>query len=501
MPDQSSDPKENPQDALEEDPGPADLGRVIDKLGFGCAQVTQIIMSGGMWIGDAAEVMILSAITKAISDDKWNMTSYQQGLVVSIVYVGVLLGNSVSGNFGDHYGRRGPILASSFGLAVLNLLTLCANGFTSLLFINFFLGFAIGIGQPPQVALSIETTPTERREEAVCGAQILFGLGELYAALLVWGQDPMMAKLHWRQLVIFLSIPSLLFFCVCLFFLYESPRILALQGRVEEAQAILARIRDCNGRPDVSLEFTSIQSERHHDRSMFDRWLTSLKLIFGKQLRSTTLVCCITCFSINLLYIGTFYAFPLILPDMKLHTTPGMALIASALFDLSGFVIAMGLAKLLQRRAAVVMLTFGQILSLVGFLYIRRNEMLFGDPSSAKDMLQVSMNGIKFFTSAVFMMVFIYYGEIFPTVARTTGFGTALACGRLGAVCAPLAYEYMRKNASADSFFYLALAATILNFGLFGFLRETKDMKLDDDFKKEDDMSEVVPFSVTRSSY
>lgn len=493
-----SDPVENPQDALEEeDPGPADLTRVIDRLGFGCAQISQIIISGGMWMGDAAEVLIVSAITKAMAND-WGMTPVQQSFVVSMVYVGVLAGTFVAGLFGDHYGRRWPILASMLGLAGFNVLTLCATGFISLVLIRLFIGISIGIGQPPQVALSSELAPTNRREDAVVWSQVLFGVGELYAAFFIWLQDPMMKTLDWRQLVVFIAIPPTIFLFACFYLLHESPRVLALQGRDDEVQAFLAQVRMCNNRPNVSLEFTPILIERQNNMS--EQWCSSLKMLFGKQLRFITIACCFTCFSINLLYVGTFYALPLLLPDMKLHDSPGMTLIISAIWDSVGILSSFVAGRYLLRRTSVVIFTFGQILSLSAFLYASKQatQGLAGDTVN-QYVLEWSINGIKFFTSAVFTIVFMFYNEVFPTIARSTGFGTAMTFGRLGAIGAPLIFELVRAKASTDAFFYIAMVLTVGNFGFFSGVPETKNIKLADTFEDEG-ASEILPIRGTGSS-
>lgn len=489
---------ENPQDDLaEEDPNSNDLSRVIDRLGFGCGQLSQIFVSGGMWMGDAAEVMILSSITKAMSKD-YPMSPYQQSLIVSIVFVGVLLGNFVAGKFGDHSGRRPPILASMLGMAAFNILTLFADGFISLAIIRFFIGVSWGFGQPPQVALSAEISPSDKREDAICGTQVLFGLGELYSAFLVWQQDPQMQQLDWKLLVVYISIPPVIFFFACLAFLYESPRALALQGRDEEAREVLARMRTCNGRPDVSIEFQPIPNERQND--MIGRWWSTMKIIFGPQLAFTTVACCVSCFTINVTYIGTFYAFPLMLPEMHLGGAPAVTLINAALFDCLGIAIAFVFGKLWPRRLACVVFTFGQILSLVGFLWFTKQlKEASGDKRTNEMMLQVSMNGIKLFTTTVFCLVFVLYAEVFPTVARATGFGTTMTFGRLGAIVAPPLFEAVRDKVSTDAFFYLVMVAIVCNFGLFAGLHETKDLKLEDVFKDEG-TAEQMPISAARSS-
>lgn len=470
-----------------------DLSTVIDKLGFGWGQITQIFLSGGMWMGDGAIIMILSCIIKAMSKD-FPLTSYDQSVIVSTVLFGLLVGNFFAGKFGDHYGRRGPILFSMLGFAAGNLLTLSANSFTTLIVIQFFLGFSIGFGQPPQVALATEISPANRREEAICGTQVIFACGELYSAFLVWQQDPSMMTLNWRQLVLLMSLPSVIMFCACFFFLRESPRILALQGREQEAQAMLAEMRKYNNKPHVSIAFQSIQDQRQNN--MMGRWWSTMNIIFSSRLLGTTITCCFSCFSINLFYYGTFYALPLMLPGMQLHIKAATSLMLNAVCEMLGYVCAWVIGKYCSRRLAALMFTLCQLVSLIGFVWATTQLADHAKDHNSESMyqwiFQLSMNGMKLFTSAVFVTCFMLYSELFPTVARSTGFGTAISCGRMGAVTAPLLFEFVQQRISRGAFFYIMMIAFVCNLFLFATLNETKDMKLKDVFE-DDHAAEQKP--------
>merc|ERR1719265_110436 len=108
-------------------------------------------------------------------------------------------------------------------------------------------GVSFGIGQPSWLALSSEIVPVNRRVLMNGMGMILFVIGELYAALLVYEEDPKMKDLRWRWLLLLGAVPSaILGVCACLG-LHESPSFLASKGRVNEARKVLDAMRQANG--------------------------------------------------------------------------------------------------------------------------------------------------------------------------------------------------------------------------------------------------------------
>merc|ERR1719272_2927372 len=125
--------------------------------------------------------------------------------------------------------------------------------------------------------------------------------------------------------------------------------------------------------------------------------------------------------------------------------------------------------------------------------------MVDPNPSATSLMvLQGGMYGMKLFTSGVFCMVFIFYSEVYPTIARATGFATVMTVGRCGSIAAPLLFEFMRKVSSPEAFFYLIMVATVGNLALFGCQTYTKDIKLEDDFQ-DTETAEQLPIRSART--
>jgi MFS family permease len=65
---------------------------------------------------------------------------------------------------------------------------------------------------------------------------------------MVFGMS-LLPKPDWRIMLGVLSIPSLIYFALTVFYLPESPRWLVSKGRMAEAKRVLQRLR---GREDVS---------------------------------------------------------------------------------------------------------------------------------------------------------------------------------------------------------------------------------------------------------
>eukprot|EP00397_Hematodinium_sp_SG-2012_P027066 GEMP01028414.1.p1 GENE.GEMP01028414.1~~GEMP01028414.1.p1 ORF type:complete len:226 (+),score=36.94 GEMP01028414.1:178-855(+) len=187
---------------------PPHLSSVIEEIGFGWAQVKLTLMGGSVWAADGAELLILGSITRAVKEE-WDLSPFQRGFVVSIVFLGVLIGNFLSGTLGDKYGRRLPIIISYLGVFVFSITSVFAWSFASLATMRLFVGMAFGVGQPAWNAFGSEVSPDKYRLLMNAMGQSLFSLGEIYAATLIYIDNPRMKYLDWRWLILMGSIPSL----------------------------------------------------------------------------------------------------------------------------------------------------------------------------------------------------------------------------------------------------------------------------------------------------
>lgn len=74
-------------------------------VGFGKYQLLVLAYAGMGWISEAMETMLLSFIGPAVQA-LWKLSSQQESLITSVVFVGMLLGAYFFGLVSDKHGRK-----------------------------------------------------------------------------------------------------------------------------------------------------------------------------------------------------------------------------------------------------------------------------------------------------------------------------------------------------------------------------------------------------------
>lgn len=484
-----------------------ELVEVVERLGFGWGQVYTILLAGGTYAADGAELLLIGAITRSVSKE-WGLHAMERGLVVSVVFAGVLLGNFSGGPLGDHWGRRFPILLCLAGVFIFSLLSTAAFDFYSLACIRFFVGAAFGVGLPGCNSLTSELTPRDKRLMTTSLNQVVFSLGELYSAFLIYRMDPRMKHLEsWRTLVILGALPSLVFGVLAFFFLLESPSFLALQpGRKQEAVAELESLRRANfgkeaggaGRENgdavvVDVEFQSPRRPAPVQSGFSVVW-EKLKVVYGRKLRFSTLVLCYTTFTLNFLYYGGMYALPQVLPDLDLRLSPAVVLMLGALAEIPGALCAIPVGFYLSRKSSMQVYLFGAFWTTVIFSVSATATAASAGTNPPPYWLELSVLFAvvfnKFFIYLGFSVVYQYSVELYPTVARTTGTACCLASGRLGSMFCSPTFEYLEDESTGSHarYFQLTAGLALANMVLVAFLPfETKGVYLQDHLEEEED--------------
>jgi len=176
------------------------------------------------------------------------------GVTVSSALWGTLAGSLAAGRPGDRYGARACLrviaviyLASSIGSA-------WAWSWPALLVFRFTAGLAIGASSVLAPVYIAEIAPAKWRGALVGAFQFNIVLGILVAYL----SNDLIGLAHlgaedWRWKFAVATAPAVLLFAL-LFTIPQSPRWLALKGRLDDARHVLTRI----GVADVPLELAQI---------------------------------------------------------------------------------------------------------------------------------------------------------------------------------------------------------------------------------------------------
>ena len=162
--------------------------------------------------------------------------------------IGATLVTTCSGAIADWLGRRPMLIISSIMYFVSGIVMLWAPNVYVLLLARLLDGFGIGLAVTLIPIYISETAPPEIRGLLNTLPQFAGSGGMFLSYCMVFGMS-LMKSPNWRLMLGVLSIPSVVYFLLTIFFLPESPRWLVSKGRMLEAKKVLQRLR---GREDVA---------------------------------------------------------------------------------------------------------------------------------------------------------------------------------------------------------------------------------------------------------
>lgn len=184
--------------------------------------------------------------------DDLDLGTSVEGLVVAMSLIGATAITTCSGAISDWIGRRPMLILSSMLYFISGLVMLWSPNVYILCIARLLDGFGIGLAVTLVPVYISETAPSEIRGLLNTLPQFTGSGGMFLSYCMVFGMS-LMDSPSWRLMLGVLSIPSLLYFALTVFYLPESPRWLVSKGKMVEAKQVLQRLR---GREDVSGSFS-----------------------------------------------------------------------------------------------------------------------------------------------------------------------------------------------------------------------------------------------------
>ncbi len=202
-------------------------------------------------------------------------------LIVSSVLLGAMLGSPLSGRLTDRFGRKRLMLIVS-GLFTMGTLTASFASQVSIILIGrLMIGLAIGMGSYTAPLYIAEVSPFELRGALVTLNQLAITIGILCSYIINYIFTNIDGS--WRWMFGIGLIPAILL-SIGMIFLPESPRWLIKQNRLDQASAILKKLRNLS---DVSHEINeikrSLQIKQASFREIFKPWILPV-LFLGSML-------------------------------------------------------------------------------------------------------------------------------------------------------------------------------------------------------------------------
>ncbi|KAH9653492.1 Organic cation/carnitine transporter 7 [Citrus sinensis] len=370
------------------------LDEALSALRFGKYQALVLAYAGLGWVSEAMEIMILSFVGPAVKS-KWKLTSSEESLLTTVVFAGMLLGAYSWGIISDNYGRRGTWM----------------------------------------VALSAFWTA-----------------GTIFEASLAW---VVMTRLNWRWLLAFSSVPS---FALLLFYglAPESPRYLCAKARTADAHRILEKMAFVNQTklpPGILVSDKAIKENEEsnllrdtHMLSITRKITEKLKsgfssffMLFSRKLIRTTLLLWVLFFANVFSYYGAvLLTSKLSSGDSKcgskvLHVDKSkdnslyVDVFIASLAELPGLILSAIIVDKIGRKLSMVLMFVSACIFLL--------PLVFHQSAVVTTLL---LFGVRMCVTGTITVATIYAPEIYPTPARTTGFGVASSLGKVGGMVCPL---------------------------------------------------------------
>ncbi|XP_062553178.1 synaptic vesicle 2-related protein [Armigeres subalbatus] len=425
--------------------------QAVNALGFGWFQVKLSLCVGLCWMADSMEMTILSVLGPALHCD-WNITRYQQALVTTVVFLGMMLSSTFWGHLSDRYGRKPALTLCGVLLFLYGLLSSVAPSFGWLLLLRGLVGFAIGC-VPQSVTLYAEFLPTKQRAKCVVLLDCFWALGACFEVALALAVGP---NLGWRWLL-GLSAAPLFAFAVITPWLPESARYHVTSGQSDKALSTLEQIAKDNKRPMLlgRLVVEGPSGSRG-----------SVKALLGSSLRRTTLLLWFIWMSCAFCYYGLVLMSTelfggknkTVVPETDndchpLATTDYMDLLWTTLAEFPGIFATIYVIERFGRKKTMAL----------QFLFYAGCVLLI-TVTNVRVFLTIILFMARGVIAGLFQAAYVYTPEVYPTALRSVGVGGCSALARLGAMATPYVAQVLFQSSiwSAVSVYgFFAVCASV----------------------------------------
>lgn len=204
-------------------PEPVDIGRLIDEGRWTRYQRWLVALVAMTIVFDGVDNQLLGIVIPTVMKE-WGVARSAFAPVVSLGYLGMMIGGLAAGLAGDRLGRRTALLGSMVAFGVMTLAAALVHSPTSLGLLRLVAGIGLGGAMPNAAALAAEYVPLRQRPIAVTVTIVCVPLGATVAGLL---GIRLLPELGWRMLFVLGGIVPLAAAFALRGVLPESPRFLA----------------------------------------------------------------------------------------------------------------------------------------------------------------------------------------------------------------------------------------------------------------------------------
>jgi sugar porter (SP) family MFS transporter len=399
--------------------------------------------------------------------EQFRWTTGQTELATSSLLFGCVIGASLAGYATDRFGRKRLLLVSALLFALSAVGAAVPRDLTEFVVARLVGGVAIGLASLLAPLYIAEIAPAAIRGRLVSLNQLAIVTGILLAYFVNWvlalgGPE------SWRSMFLSAALPSLAFL-VGLFFVPESPRWLAEQGREQDALAVIACV---SGDTAARRELDEIRSTIAEEKG-------SLAELLEPGLRRPLLIAVTLAILQQVTGINTVVYYGSLIFKEQVGTAAQSSIGANVIIgfvNLIGTIVALAIIDRVGRKPLLMLASGGMALSLatLGVCFLVQ-------PPPGLLILLVIMTYVAFFAIGLGPGAWVVMAELFPTKIR--GRAMSIATVSLWIACVLVAFTFLSLveaiSVSGAFWVYASMGVVTLVFVWKG-IPETKGRTLEE---------------------
>ena len=363
-------------------------------------------------------------------------SSFITGLPQSSFFLGCLLGSFLLATLADtSLGRKNLLLLSCFFMSLTSAIIVFSTNVWTYSAFKFLIGFWRSSIGTCVLVLLMEKVSTEWRFTVGIVEYLCFTLG--YMTL------PGIAYLNrnssWKSLYVCTSVPAICYSVIAYLFVTESPRWLLMQGREQEAMAMLTGMSNSsvgNG-PDLTAGLLKVPVVKQ--KSIFELYSSIAELFERSWARKRVVAIMVLGLGIGMVYFGI----PLAVGNLGFDIY--LAVVFNAFMEIPSCVATYFLENC-RRKPSILAFSVASGICCIFCAVV----------STGLKVARVGVSLVAFFSAVTAYNVFlIYVIELFPTRVRNTTTSLVRQAVVFGNIFIPFLISEGRKN-------------KIFSYGVFG---------------------------------
>jgi len=421
-----------------------DIGDVLNTSRLTGYQRWVVFLTALTIVFDGIDNQLLGIVIPTLMRE-WGVPRTAFAPLVSLGYLGMMIGGAIAGVAGDRFGRRTALLGSMAVFGVMTLAAVTATAPAQLGWLRLLAGIGLGGAMPNAAALVAEFVPLRQRPIAVTVTIVCVPLGATIAGLLGIRLLPVVG---WRMLFLAGGVVPLVAAAILWWLLPESPRFLARdRSRWPELVRLLMRM----GHPVAERAAFIDSTERAVERA-------SIRALFGRDFRLDTIALWAAFFCCLLAVYSGFSWLTTLLSGAGF--TPSTANTGITAFNLGGVAGALVGGIAIARVGSRLSMLSMTAVAIASALVLSRMSL---SPAAGVviiawlTLLGAMINGVQ-------TTMYALAAHVYPGPVRATGVGTAVAFGRIGAILSGYAGSWAIGYRGSASFFGLIAIAMLATF-------------------------------------